>query len=318
MNNHSLHETLIESNIFDTCDPYTTMERIQTIYSSEHGPYDGGSVGFYISEHGRKRVCDLTGWAEKNISKPDKRDISYMIFCLSDIPDCDGQNSEYKNHVCDPLECLNDSEMSEYSLCNNSSTCISSERQLRHSCNYVDIFPVNAYKQKYYHRKFIKFRPSNIKEELLSKSGKIFENIIFGENFFNNNVFDAPRDRMEICKVIFKHLCVLDDLDYEEWVSNNASGNLIDLYKAKYDITMSPESPNGHDNKKYMRRRDFVFLVNGENFACTCEWHTKFGHVRNEGYDEGRIYFYVPTYPDILENNHLKGKVLIGKICGHL
>ena len=123
---------------------------------------------------------------------------------------------------------------------------------------------------------------------------------------------------MEICKVIFKHLCVLDDLDYEEWVSNNASGNLIDLYKAKYDITMSPESPNGHDNKKYMRRRDFVFLVNGENFACTCEWHTKFGHVRKESYDEGRIYFYVPTQRDILKNNYLKGKVLIGKICGHL
>ncbi|MFG2935041.1 hypothetical protein [Streptomyces sp. NPDC048282] len=69
----------------------------------------------------------------------------------------------------------------------------------------------------------------------------------------------------------------------------------------QYGLTLSPESPKTHKNKKVMRQRD----VKHEGETYCCEWHAKKEGHRN------RVHFTLPE-------QRLGGRVLIGIFVDHL
>ncbi|MEU1516884.1 hypothetical protein ABZ490_32860 [Streptomyces sp. NPDC005811] len=77
--------------------------------------------------------------------------------------------------------------------------------------------------------------------------------------------------------------------------------NDVQAELGQHGLTLSPESPKTHKNKKVMRQRDVTY--DGETYRC--EWHAKKEGHRN------RVHFSLPE-------QRLGGRVLIGIFVDHL
>lgn len=304
--NHSEHFTLISSNVFNAEDIGETLDAIEHIYGSEYGPYGKGKVGFYVSQIGHENI-------EKVVERRgDDRDYEYLVYSLLDIPSCyEGKGVSFSK--CNDKSCLYADEISEYSSCKSSLVCISSIRDAVHECDGVAVYPVVQYEEKYSHRRIVqqKLDGLNIENILLDGVGKAFKNIVFANGFFNDDVFETSGDKYEICKKVFKHICVIDDYASNAWSMASSSGDIKNTFISQ-GVIVAPESSNGHKDKKYMRNRNISFSINGSGANFVCEWHSKITRKK------GRIYFYVPSDSDTLKYPAIKGKVLVGKICKHL
>ncbi|CAM2009053.1 hypothetical protein [Acanthopleuribacter pedis] len=78
---------------------------------------------------------------------------------------------------------------------------------------------------------------------------------------------------------------------------------IIDAFFLRSKVTISPESPNTHKNKKAMAAR-LVTLDHQPDKEIECEWHSKIKPHTD------RIYFSIPQAET--------GKIVIGIICDHL
>ncbi|WP_298604971.1 hypothetical protein [uncultured Rothia sp.] len=306
---HSEHLTLISSSVFNAEDVGETLESIEQIYGSEYGPYDKGEVGFYVSEAG----CENIDKVVEKVSSDIDMDYMRLVYELSNIPVCN-ESRDRSFSKCNSIDCLSDSEESEYLCYKESSVYISANRANQHLCEKFSLYPVGEYSVKYSHRKQRlagSITILNIEDILLNEVGRSFEGIIFAENFFNNDVFKTRGEDVEICKSIFDHLCVIDDFAYDVWLKFNSTRDRQSLLNSR-GVSVSPESPEKHRNKKYMKRRDIPFRFRGEDIIFQCEWHSK---ITGDG---GRIYFYVPSPTDVSKYPEIQEKVLIGKVCHHL
>lgn len=304
---HSEHLTLISSSVFNAEDVGETLEAIEHIYGSEYGPYDKGEVGFYVSEVGSRNI-------EKVVEKVSS-DMDYMrlVYELNNIPVCD-ESRDRRFSGCNSIDCLDDLEKSEYLCCKESSVYISANGRSKHLCEKFSLYPAEEYSVKYSHRRqrlVGNITSLNIENNLLNEVGRSFKGIVFAENFFNNDVFKTRGEDIEICKAIFDHLCVIDDFAYDAWLKFNSTKDRRSLLGSQ-GVSASPESPQKHQDKKYMKRRDIPFRFGGEDIIFRCEWHSK---ITGNG---GRIYFYVPSPDDVSKYPEIREKVLIGKVCHHL
>jgi hypothetical protein len=304
--NHSEHFTLIASNVFNAEDIGETLDAIEQIYGSEYGPYDKGKVGFYVSQIGYENI-------EKVVERGGSdRDYEHLVYSLLNIPSCyEGKGVHFSK--CNDMGCLDIDEISEYSSCKGSLVYISSARDTAHECEGVAAYPVEQYTEKYSHRRIIqqKLDGLNIANSLLDGVGKAFMNIVFANGFFNGDVFETSGDKYEICRKVFKHICVIDDYASNAWSMASSSDDIKNTFISQ-GVIVAPESSNGHKDKKYMRNRNISFSINGIGVNFVCEWHSKITR------EKGRIYFYVPSDSDTLKYPAIKGKVLVGKICKHL
>ncbi len=304
---HSEHLTLISSSVFNAEDVDETLESIEQIYGSEHGPYDKGEVGFYVSEAGRENIDKVVEKVSSDM------DCMRLVYELTKIPVCN-ESRDRSFSKCNSIDCLSDSEESEYLCYKESSVYISANRPNQHLCEKFSLYPVAEYSVKYSHRKRRlagNLTTLNIEDILLNEVGRSFGGIMFAEKFFNNDVFKTRGEDLEICKAIFNHLCVIDDFAYSVWLKFNSTKDRKSLLKSR-GVLASPESPEKHRDKKYMKRRDIPFRIRGEDIIFQCEWHSK---ITGDG---GRIYFYVPSPTDVSGYPEIREKVLIGKICHHL
>ena len=267
---HSEHLTLISSSVFNAEDVGETLEFIEQIYGSEYGPYDKGEVGFYVSEDGSENI----GKVVEKVS-PDM-DYMRLVYELTKIPVCN-ESRDRRFSKCNSIDCLSDSEESEYLCYKESSVYISANRPNQHLCEKFSLYPVGEYSVKYSHRKQRlagNLTTLNIEDMLLNEVGRSFEGIVFAENFFNNDVFKTRGEDIEICKAIFDHLCVIDDFAYDAWLKFNSTKDRRSLLGSQ-GVSVSPESPQKHQDKKYMKRRDIPFRFGGEDIIFRCEWHSK-------------------------------------------
>ena len=303
---HSEHLTLISSSVFNAEDVGETLESIEQIYGSEHGPYDKGKVGFYVSQVGYENI-------EKVVDRgAGDRDYEHLAYSLLNIPSCcEGKGVNFSK--CNDTDCLDIDEIGEYSSCKGSLVYISSARDTAHECEGVAAYPVEQYTEKYSHRRIIrqKLDGLNIADSLLNGVGKAFMNIVFANGFFNGDVFETSGDKREICKKVYSHICVIDDYASKTWAEAKCPTDIINTFNS-YKVTVSPESSNRHKDKKYMRRRNILFRIGESDVVFQCEWHSK---ITGNG---GRIYFYVPSPDDVSKYPEIREKVLIGKVCHHL
>jgi len=285
---HSEHLTLISSSVFNAEDVGETLESIEQIYGSEHGPYDKGKVGFYVSQVGYENI-------EKVVDRgAGDRDYEHLVYSLLNIPSCcEGKGVNFSK--CNDTDCLDIDEIGEYSSCKGSLVYISSARDTAHECEGVAAYPVEQYTEKYSHRRIIrqKLDGLNIADSLLNGVGKAFMNIVFANGFFNGDVFETS------------------GYASKTWAEAKCPTDIINTFNS-YKVTVSPESSNRHKDKKYMRRRNILFRIGESDVVFQCEWHSK---ITGNG---GRIYFYVPSPDDVSKYPEIREKVLIGKVCHHL
>lgn len=297
---HNKHIALIDKDILndDINNISDIFYEILSVFGRTSGPFNDGKSGIYIDQEGYDNIDKLIEkyGCDRNI------DLN-ILYALREIQKCDGNvGSKDFQAPCGGHDCLPLDKITNYESCPNSKIFITQNSPV-HKCRFVEIYPTNFYKFNYgYRYMFLENNKYSLKTILSSEFNNLFNNLVISEFCLDSNIYNSDGSKEDIKRIVFRHLCVLDDFAIDIWSKYKLS-NLKQAELGSHGVAASLESPNIHKNRKSMERRKFCIKHDDKYYTVTCEWHTKI-HATS-----GRIYFYV--------HEELQ-KVFIGKICRHL